>query len=178
MRRLGYSSQEVCRIVSITNRQLQHWDALGIAGASLEPAAGSGTRRRFAPEDLLRLAIARELRRLAVGLETVRSILISLPAVDLHCSPETCLIWTSAGSSHFGTDADIAQKVVSNAAGAIRVNVGELAAHLRARLSALPEPAKRPPSTRPKQREVGATSAKPSQSRSGGSGAAAWGEAW
>ena len=51
----GYSSQEACRLVGITYRQLDYWLRVGIIVPECVSTPGSGGRRRFTNKEVRRL---------------------------------------------------------------------------------------------------------------------------
>ena len=172
----GLTSQSACQLAEITVRQLQHWDRLKIVTPSVEPATGSGSRRRFSPPDILRLAIARELRDLSLGLDAVRSICSSLAHLDLECDSATVLVWDATDARLITPDH--ATPTPTGSAGAtVIVRVGALAASLRTKL--LTRPASPPPS-QPTRTATPRTprAARIVRPRPPSAGAASWGETW
>lgn len=68
----GYrSAYEACAAAGITYRQLDYWVNVGIIDPSV-PAYGSGTARRFSPDDVEALCIAGDLVRLGVNARALR----------------------------------------------------------------------------------------------------------
>jgi DNA-binding transcriptional MerR regulator len=57
----GFPSASACRIVSVTPRQIQYWDEIGLVKPSASAAAGRGSRRRYSFLDLVRLSVVRAL---------------------------------------------------------------------------------------------------------------------
>jgi DNA-binding transcriptional MerR regulator len=51
----SYSSAEVCRLAGVSYRRLDYWARLGLVAPSVCECAGSGTRRRWSPADVLRV---------------------------------------------------------------------------------------------------------------------------
>ncbi|HET9092928.1 MAG TPA: MerR family transcriptional regulator, partial [Acidimicrobiales bacterium] len=49
----GYRGPQVCKIVGITYRQLDHWDRTGLVSPSLAAARGSGTQRLYSYRDVV-----------------------------------------------------------------------------------------------------------------------------
>lgn len=58
-----YTARQAAYIVGITYRQLDSWDSSGVVSPTASQAAGSGSERAYAEEDLLPLALAVEARR-------------------------------------------------------------------------------------------------------------------
>ena len=59
---LGFDTKTVIAKTDVSLRQLNHWDRLGIASPSIQPAQGSGSRRRYSAEEVFLLLLARTLR--------------------------------------------------------------------------------------------------------------------
>lgn len=68
---VAFDSGDACRIAHITNRQLNHWDQLGIASPSVDPGKGSGHRRAFRLEEVIMLRLASELRQFGAPLDVI-----------------------------------------------------------------------------------------------------------
>jgi DNA-binding transcriptional MerR regulator len=68
----GFGGPQVCALVGITYRQLDYWDRSGLLHPSLEPAHGSGTRRRYSYRDLVALKVIKQLRDAGVSLQGAR----------------------------------------------------------------------------------------------------------
>jgi DNA-binding transcriptional MerR regulator len=74
----GFSGPQVCRLVGISYRQLDHWATTGLAVPSLQKARGSGTRRLYSFEDVLRLRLVKKLLDAGVALQKIRAALEAL----------------------------------------------------------------------------------------------------
>lgn len=57
----GYTSKQVVKIAGITYRQLDHWDRINFIKPSAKKAKGSGSRREYSYQDLLRFKVAKRL---------------------------------------------------------------------------------------------------------------------
>jgi DNA-binding transcriptional MerR regulator len=68
----GYRGPQVCKIVGITYRQLDHWDRTGFKSPSLERAKGSGTQRLYSYQDVVDLRIIKQLLDGGVTLQRAR----------------------------------------------------------------------------------------------------------
>jgi DNA-binding transcriptional MerR regulator len=68
----GYRGPQVCKIVGITYRQLDHWDRTGLVSPSLAPARGSGTQRLYSYRDVVVLRIIKQLLDSGVTLQRAR----------------------------------------------------------------------------------------------------------
>jgi DNA-binding transcriptional MerR regulator len=68
----GYRGPQVCKIVGITYRQLDHWDRTGLMSPSLEQARGSGTQRLYSYQDVVELRIIKQLLDAGVTLQRAR----------------------------------------------------------------------------------------------------------
>jgi DNA-binding transcriptional MerR regulator len=68
----GYRGPQVCKIVGISYRQLDHWDRTGLKSPSLEQARGSGTQRVYSYQDVVELRIIKQLLDAGVTLQRAR----------------------------------------------------------------------------------------------------------
>jgi DNA-binding transcriptional MerR regulator len=68
----GFRGTQVCKIVGITYRQLDHWDRTGLKSPSLEQAHGSGTQRLYSYQDVVELRIIKQLLDAGVRLQRAR----------------------------------------------------------------------------------------------------------
>lgn len=70
--RQGFRGPQVCKIVGISYRQLDHWDRTGLLSPSLVPAKGSGTQRLYSYQDVVQLRVVKQLRDAGVSLQRAR----------------------------------------------------------------------------------------------------------
>lgn len=68
----GFRGPQVCKIVGITYRQLDHWDRSGLKSPSLVKARGSGTQRLYSYRDVVELRIIKQLLDAGVTLQRAR----------------------------------------------------------------------------------------------------------
>jgi len=68
----GFRGPQVCKIVGITYRQLDHWARTGLLAPSLAVAHGSGTQRLYSYRDVLELRIIKQLLDAGVTLQRAR----------------------------------------------------------------------------------------------------------
>ena len=68
----GYSAKQTADIVGITYRQLDYWARTDLVKPSRVRAAGSGSRRQYSYDDLLRLKVVKRLIDNGIKLEKVR----------------------------------------------------------------------------------------------------------
>lgn len=120
------TTQEVTRKTGISLRQLNHWDQLGIIGPSAQPALGSGTRRRYSPQDIFLLLAAAALRSANAPLDFVREAVsrIRLEAVHTSCPDPTWLVGTPDAIVYLGQDSS---RVIESAAAGSVAYVANLA---------------------------------------------------
>src|SRR5438094_7836732 len=71
----GYRGPQVCSIVGITYRQLDYWARTYLLRPSIREARGSGTQRRYAYQDLLKLKVIKRLLDAGVSLQSARRAL-------------------------------------------------------------------------------------------------------
>ncbi len=70
----GYSARLTADVVGITYRQLDYWARTDLITPSLVEAAGSGSRRKYSYDDLVRLKVIKRLLDNGIKLEKVRAI--------------------------------------------------------------------------------------------------------
>lgn len=70
----GFSGTQAAKVVGITYRQLDYWARTDLLTPSLTPAAGSGSRRRYSYQDLVRLKMIKTLLDAGIKLTTVRKV--------------------------------------------------------------------------------------------------------
>ncbi len=70
----GYSARLTADVVDITYRQLDYWARTDLITPSLVEAAGSGSRRKYSYDDLVRLKVIKRLLDNGIKLEKVRAI--------------------------------------------------------------------------------------------------------
>ena len=59
----GYTGPQVCKIVDISYRQLDHWTTTKLISSSLRSIKGSGHHRTYSFQDLLRVKIIKNLKQ-------------------------------------------------------------------------------------------------------------------
>ena len=70
----GYSAKLTADVVDITYRQLDYWARTELITPSLVQATGSGSRRLYSYDDLVRLKVIKRLLDNGIKLEKVRAI--------------------------------------------------------------------------------------------------------
>ena len=70
----GYNAKLTKDVVGITYRQLDYWARTGLIVPSLAQASGSGSRRQYSYDDLVRLKVIKRLLDNGIKLEKVRAI--------------------------------------------------------------------------------------------------------
>ncbi len=71
----GFSGPQVCSIVGITYRQLDHWARTDLLRPSLSDAKGSGSRRRYSYEDVLQVKVIKKLLDGGQALPSTRRVI-------------------------------------------------------------------------------------------------------
>ena len=69
-----FDSKTARRLVGVSVRQINHWDATGLVCPSVQPAQGTGSRRLYSFRDVLLLRVVKVLRDNKVPLARIRSI--------------------------------------------------------------------------------------------------------
>jgi DNA-binding transcriptional MerR regulator len=68
----GFRGPQVCKIVGITYRQLDHWDRTGLMSPTLVRAKGSGSQRLYSYRDVVELRVIKQLLDAGVTLQRAR----------------------------------------------------------------------------------------------------------
>jgi DNA-binding transcriptional MerR regulator len=68
----GYGGPQVCELVGITYRQLDHWARTGLLRPSVAEASGSGSKRRYSYHDVLELKVIKRLLDAGISLQRGR----------------------------------------------------------------------------------------------------------
>jgi len=74
----GYTGPQVCKIIGITYRQLDHWTTTKLITSSLRNIKGSGHHRTYSFEDILKVKIVKNLRDAGMSLQKIRQALAAL----------------------------------------------------------------------------------------------------
>ena len=87
--RSGFGGPDVVGLVGITYRQLDYWARTGLATPSVRGAKGSGSRRLYSFEDIVRLRVIKRLLDAGVNLERIRTALDELARLGRSLSDVT-----------------------------------------------------------------------------------------
>lgn len=104
--RNGYRAPQVCKLVGISYRQLDHWARTDLLKPSLRAARGSGTQRLYSYTDLVQLRVIKRLRDTGISLAKIRKAVEWLrsemdeqdPFKDSTLLSDGIDIWTSDNS--------------------------------------------------------------------------------
>jgi DNA-binding transcriptional MerR regulator len=80
MDRQGFGVAAVLRLTGISYRNLDYWANTGLVRSSVRSAAGKGTRRVYAFEDLVALRLVKQLRDAGIPLQAIRRAVRHLQA--------------------------------------------------------------------------------------------------
>jgi len=69
---LGYSAAATRKIVGVSQRCLDYWAERGIVTPSVQEGIGKGSERRYAFDDLVKLALVKKLRETGLSLQKIR----------------------------------------------------------------------------------------------------------
>ena len=72
---MAYRGPQVCSIVGITYRQLDHWTRTELIHASVADANGSGTQRLYSYNDLLEIKVIKSMLDAGVGVPKIRKVI-------------------------------------------------------------------------------------------------------
>src|SRR6476659_10305967 len=78
----GYRGPQVCKIVGITDRQLDYWARTELVRPSVMDANGSGTQRLYSYRDLVELKVIKQLLDAGISLQSARKAVESLRGFD------------------------------------------------------------------------------------------------
>jgi DNA-binding transcriptional MerR regulator len=139
----GYDTRTVLSQTGISVRQLHHWDELGIVSSSIQPAHGSGSRRRYSADDVFLLLVAQALRGEHRSLEAVQRVVSAIRAhgIGPECAEETRLTFSEHAVYHVGEDRQQIGATLRNAPVVSVLNLGGIARRARELLEATEVPA-------------------------------------
>jgi DNA-binding transcriptional MerR regulator len=69
----GYRGPQVCKIVGITYRQLDHWARTELIRPSIADAKGSGSQRLYSYQDLVELKAIKQMLDAGISLQRART---------------------------------------------------------------------------------------------------------
>ncbi len=75
---MAYNTSTVCRLTSLTMRQVDYWDRTHFIKPSLRDASGYGTARLYSFNDLVQLRVAKTLIDKGVSLQKIRKTIAYL----------------------------------------------------------------------------------------------------
>lgn len=134
--RSGYRAPAVCDIVGITYRQLDYWARGGLVEPTVRTAAGSGSQRLYAFDDVVRLAVVKRLADAGVQMDRLRSVLASL---DAHDGPVDDVTLAGDGERTLVLDdADALRGLLAGGHAVFAVSLGPLIASLSAQVESYP----------------------------------------
>lgn len=67
----AFNTKQVCSIINVTQRQVNHWDGQGIVKLSIRSAAGKGSQRLYSYVDILALQAVKKLRDGGTSLQKI-----------------------------------------------------------------------------------------------------------
>jgi DNA-binding transcriptional MerR regulator len=76
----GFRGPQVCEIVKITYRQLDHWTRTGLIRPSVADAKGSGTQRLYSYRDVVELRTIKQMLDAGISLQRARTAIEHLRA--------------------------------------------------------------------------------------------------
>ncbi len=69
---LGYSAAVARRVVGVSQRCLDYWAERRIVAPSIQPADGKGSERKYAFDDLVKLALVKKMRVAGLSLQKIQ----------------------------------------------------------------------------------------------------------
>ncbi len=107
----GFRGPQVCKIVSITYRQLDHWTRTELVRPSIAQAHGSGTQRLYSYRDLVELKVIKGLLDAGVSLQSARRAIEYLRDHLGEDIATASLVINGAGSVLVRTDGELVDLV-------------------------------------------------------------------
>lgn len=134
----GYRAPQVCKIVGITYRQLDYWARTGLLAPSIRAAAGSGSQRLYAFQDIVQLRVVKRLLDAGMSLNRIRQAMRIL-SDQLHSErPLTDVTLLSDGSTIYAAQsADEVVDVFRRGQGVFGIAVGPVQEELEGELHRL-----------------------------------------
>jgi DNA-binding transcriptional MerR regulator len=137
MDRQGFGVAAVLRLTGVSYRNLDYWASTGLVRSSIRSAAGKGTRRVYAFEDLVALRLVKQLRNAGIPLQAIRRAVRYLQAhVD---RPLSGIALVADGKRVLARTHDPRAMVEATGAGqvVISVDVSPIRQHLQASVAEL-----------------------------------------
>jgi DNA-binding transcriptional MerR regulator/predicted RNase H-like HicB family nuclease len=130
--RKGFGVAAVLRLTRVSYRNLDYWARTGLVRSSVKQAAGKGSRRVYAFEDLVALRLVSRLRQAGIPLQAIRRAVRYLQA---HAArPLTTLALIADGRRILATSDDPKTMIDATAEGQVLIAVD--VAPIRKRLEA------------------------------------------
>jgi DNA-binding transcriptional MerR regulator len=79
----GFSSKQVCGFVALTDRQLDAWCRAGLVTPSVNEGLGLGSRRRWSKDDVVRVAVVKQVVGLGYSYAMCQSLVSVLHKVKV-----------------------------------------------------------------------------------------------
>jgi DNA-binding transcriptional MerR regulator/predicted RNase H-like HicB family nuclease len=140
MERPGFGVAATLELTGITYRNLDYWARTGLVRSSIKQAAGRGTRRVYAFEDLVALRVVGRLREAGVPLQAIRKAVLYLKQRAER--PLTTLALIAHGRRILSLTEDPKKMVEATAGGqvVIAIDVSPIRRHLEEHVVALRAP--------------------------------------
>ena len=134
----GYRAPQVCKIVGISYRQLDYWARTALLAPSIRQAAGSGSQRLYAFQDMVQLRVVKRLLDAGMSLKRIRQAMRIL-ADQLHSErPLTDVTLLSDGSTIYAAhSADEVVDVFRRGQGVFGIAVGPVQEELEGEIHRL-----------------------------------------
>jgi DNA-binding transcriptional MerR regulator len=133
---LGYRGPNVCKIVGISYRQLDHWTTTGLVTPSVREAKGSGSQRLYSFEDIVELKVIKSLLDTGISLQRIRKAIEFVRGKGLDLRSVTLM---SDGDSVYALD-DARQIVdlIQSGQGVFAIAVEPVYAELETEITSFP----------------------------------------
>ena len=134
----GYRAPQVCKIVGITYRQLDYWARTGLLAPSIRAAAGSGSQRVYAFQDIVQLRVVKRLLDAGMSLKRIRQAMGILADQLQSARPLADVTLLSDGSTIYAArSADEVVDVFRRGQGVFGIAVGPVQDELEGELHRL-----------------------------------------
>ena len=110
----GYSAAAARDIVGVSQRCLDYWAERGIVTPSIQQATGKGSERRYAFDDLVKLALVKRLREAGLSLQKIRKGLEAMRKRWPKKDPLLDEMLATDGSSFFRIKGDKVEDILAS----------------------------------------------------------------
>jgi len=134
----GFRAPQVCKVVSITYRQLDYWARTDLLTPSLQDAHGSGSQRLYSFSDVVQLKVIKRLLDAGMSLKRIRQAMDILREQMQSDNPLADVTLLSDGSTIYAAKSpDEVVDVFRRGQGVFGIAVGPVQAELEGEIHRL-----------------------------------------